>query len=102
MMRSEMKYYNTILTEKQAKILTLSSGNINKYEYYTGEGILPSNQSRVIEQAKFNCSPSGKALAKSIKQAKTIEDQRNKIDSLKVSSLILTNYQLKMTFQKIK
>ena len=100
-MRSEMKYYNTILTEKQAKILTLSSGEINKYEYYTGEGILPSNQSRVIEQAKFNCSPSVKALAKIIKQAKTTEDQKNKIDSLKVSSLILTNYQLKMKFQKI-
>ena len=95
-----MKYYNRILTEKQAKILTLSSGKINKYEYYTGEE-LPSNQSRVIERAKFNCSPSGKALAKSIKHAKTIEDQKNKIDSLKVSSLILTNYQLKMKFQKI-
>ena len=96
-----MKYYNTILTEKQAKILTFSSGKINKYEYYTGKEILPSNQNRVIEQAKFNCSRSGKALAKSIKQAKAIEDQRNKIDSLKVSSLILTNYQLKMKFQNI-
>ena len=31
----------------------LSSGKIDKYEYVTGEEILPSNQRRVIEQAKF-------------------------------------------------
>ena len=29
---------------KAAKILTLSSGKINKYEYLTGEEILPCNQ----------------------------------------------------------
>ena len=41
-------------------------------EYLTGEEILPSNQRRVIEQAKFACSPLGKALEK---ETKTIEDQ---------------------------
>ena len=54
---------------------TLSSGKIDKYEYVTGEEILPSNQRRVIEQAKFTYSPLGKALEK---QTKTIEDQGEK------------------------
>ena len=60
-----------ILTEQQQKS-ALSSGKIDKYEYLTGEEILPSDQRRVIEQAKFTYSPSGKALEK---QTKTIEDQ---------------------------
>ena len=51
-----------ILTEKQQKILTLSSPKIDQYEYLTGEEILPSNQSRIIEQAKCTCSPLGKAF----------------------------------------
>ena len=36
-----------------AKISVLSSGKINKYEYLSGEEILPSDQSRIIQQAKF-------------------------------------------------
>ena len=64
-----------------AKISALSSGKIHKYEYRTGEGILPSNQQQIIEQAKFIYSPLGKAFEK---QIKTIEDQREKqIDALK-------------------
>ena len=31
----------------------LSSGKIDKYEYLTGEELLPSNQQQIIEQAKF-------------------------------------------------
>ena len=50
----------------------LSSGKIHKYEYLTGEDILPSNQQQIIEQAKFTCSPLRKAFEK---QIKTIEDQ---------------------------
>ena len=38
---------------KAAKISALSSGKIDKYEYLTGEEILPSNQQQIIEQAKF-------------------------------------------------
>ena len=45
-----------------ARISALSSGKINKYEYLTGEEILPSDQSRIIEQAKFTYSPLGKAI----------------------------------------
>ena len=36
-----------------AKISALSSGKVVKYESLSGEEILPSNQSQIIEQAKF-------------------------------------------------
>ena len=58
-----------------AKISALSSGKIDKYEYLTGEEILPSNQQQIIQQAKFAYSPLEKALEK---QIKTIEDQGKK------------------------
>ena len=63
------------INREAAKILALSSGKIDKYEYVTGEEILPSNQQQIIEQAKFTYSPLGKAFEK---QAKTIEDQGEK------------------------
>ena len=54
---------------------------IHKYEYLTGEDILPSNQQQIIKQTKFTCSPLGKAFEK---QIKTIEDQEQKqVDGLK-------------------
>ena len=63
------------INRKVAKISALSSGKIDKYEYLTGEEILPSNQQQIIEQAKFTYSPLGKAFEK---QIKTIEDQEKK------------------------
>ena len=57
------------------KISALSSGKLDKYEYLTGEEILPSNQQQIIEQTKFTYSLLGKAFEK---QAKTIEDQGKK------------------------
>ena len=63
------------------KISALSSDKIHKYEYLTGEDILPSNQQQIIEQTKFTYSPLGKAFDK---QIKTIEDQGKKqVDALK-------------------
>ena len=56
-----MKNYNMILIEV-TKISALSSGKIEKYEYLTGEEILPSTQQQLIEQAKFTYSPLGKAI----------------------------------------
>ena len=50
-----------------AKISALSSRKIDKYDYVTGEEIAPSDQRRVIEQAKFTYSPLGKALEKETK-----------------------------------
>ena len=84
MIRLEMEKYNMILIEKQPKISALSSGKIRKYEYLTGEDILPSNQQQMIEQAKFTYSPLGKAFEK---QIKIIENQGQKqveaLESLK-------------------
>ena len=44
------------INREAAKISALSSGNIDKYGYLTGEEILPSNQQQIIEQAKFTYS----------------------------------------------
>ena len=63
------------INREAAKISALSSGKIDKYEYLTGEEILPSNQQQIIEQAKFTYSPLGKAFQK---QTKTIKDQGEK------------------------
>ena len=62
-------------TKEAAKIPTLLSGKIDKYEYLTDEEILPSDQRRVLEQTNFTYSPIRKALEK---QTKTIEDQGKK------------------------
>ena len=71
--RDEKLQYD--INREAAKISALSSGKIHKYEYLTGEDILPSNQQKIIEQAKFNYSPLGKAFEK---QIETIEDQGQK------------------------
>ena len=63
------------IDREAAKISGLSSGKIDKYEYLTGEEILPSNQQNIIQQAKFTYAFLGKALEK---QTKTIEDQGKK------------------------
>ena len=44
---------------------------MDKYEYLTGEKILPSNQQQIIEQAKFTYSLLRKAFEN---QTKTIQD----------------------------
>ena len=76
--RDEKLQYD--INRKAAKISALSSGKIDKYEYLTGEEILPSNQQQIIEQAKFTYSPLGKAFEK---QTKTTEDQGKKqVDAL--------------------
>ena len=52
------------INREAAKILALSSGKNNKYEYLMGEEILPSNQKQKIEQAKFTYSLLAKAFDK--------------------------------------
>ena len=71
--RDEKLQYN--INREAAKISALSSGKIHKYEYLTGEDILPSNQQRITEKTKFTYFPLGKAFEK---QIKTIEDQGEK------------------------
>ena len=79
--KDEKLQYN--INREAAKISALSSGKLDKYEYLTGEEILPSNQQQIIQQAKFNYSPLGKAIEK---QIKTIKDQGEKqVDALKTS-----------------
>ena len=63
------------INRETAKISALPSGKIDKYEYLTGEEILPSNQQQIIDQSKFTYSPLGKPFKK---QTKTIEDQGEK------------------------
>ena len=58
-----------------AKISSLSSGKIDKYEHLAGKVILRSNQSQILEQAKFTCSSLGKVFEK---QMKTVENQDQK------------------------
>ena len=71
--RDEKLQYD--INREAAKISALSSNKFNKYEYLTGEEILPSNQKQIIQQAKFTYSSLGKAFGR---QIKTIEDQGKK------------------------
>ena len=60
-MQNEAQYD---LDRKAAKIYALSSNNLDKYDYLTGEdlGYKPS----VIERAKFEYSPLGKIFNKGL------------------------------------
>ena len=71
--RDEKLQYD--INREAAKISTLLSGKIDKYEFLTGEEILPLDQRRLIAQAKFAYSPLGKAFEKKVKM---IEDQSKK------------------------
>ena len=68
--RDEKLQYD--INREAAKISALSLNKIHKYEYVTGEEILPSINQQIIEQDRFTYSPLGKAFEK---QIKTIEDQ---------------------------
>ena len=77
------------INRETTKISALSSGKIYKYEYLTGEKILPSDQTRIIEQATFTYSLLGKAFEK---QIKTIKEQGKKqVEALKV---LISNNQI--------
>ena len=80
--RGEKLQYD--INREAAKIPSLSSGKIHKYKYLTGVDILPSNQHQITKQARFTCSPLGKAFEK---QTKITEDkgqkQINALESLK-------------------
>ena len=68
------------INREAAKISALSSEKLHKYEYLTGEDILPSAQQQIIEQTKLPYSRLGKFFDK---QIKTIEDQGKKqVDAL--------------------
>ena len=81
--KDEKLQYDT--NREAAKVSALSSSKIDKYEYLTGEEILPSNQQQIIEQAKFTYSPLGKAFEKlskikEKKQVKAIQDNKRPVN----------------------
>ena len=61
------------INREAAKISALSSGKTDKYEYLTGEEILPSNQQQIIEQAKLNILLWEKLVKNKQKQSKIKE-----------------------------
>ena len=54
------------LDRKAAKIYALSSKNLDKYEYLTGEDL--NYKPSTVEQAKFDYSPLGKFFNKRVKE----------------------------------
>ena len=87
--RDEKLQYD--INRETGKISALSSGKIDKCEYLTGEKILPSEQSKIIEQKKFAHSPLGEAFET---QIKTTEDQGEKqIKSIEGNKKQLDNKQ---------
>ena len=63
--RDEKLQYD--IKREDTKISALSSGKIDKYEYLTGEVILPAGKQQTTEQAKFTYSPLGKNFSKTNK-----------------------------------
>ena len=52
---------------REAAEISSLSNKFNKYEYLTGEEMLPSNQKQMIELGTFTYSPLGKGFEKQIK-----------------------------------
>ena len=67
--RDEKLQYD--INREAAKISPLSSAKIDKYEFLTGEKILPFDMVRIIELTKFTYSLLSKAFEKEIQ---TMED----------------------------
>lgn len=73
------------INRKDAKISALLSGKINKYEFVTGEEILPSGPNQIIQKAKFTNSPLGKTFEIKTEQVDALKSLNypNKINELK-------------------
>ena len=64
--RDEKLQYD--INRAAAKISVLSSGKIDKYEYLTGEEMLPPQQLRIIQEAKSTYCALGKAFENETKK----------------------------------
>ena len=91
--RDEKLQYN--INREAAKVSTLPSGKIDRYKYLTGEEILPSDQSRIIEQARLIYAPLGKAFEK---QIKAIEDHRKQLVKSNNEKEYLSLFKTKINF----
>ena len=101
--RDEQLQYD--IKREAAKISALSFVKINKYEYLTDEEILSSDQSKVIEQAKFTNSPLGKAFQKQKKQVGVVTplELPNKRDELKkIEGIFPQNMMNDLICEKLK
>ena len=67
MIKLKTENYSMILTEKQQKYQHYRQEKLINMNILQEKKILPSHQGRIIEQAKFICSPLGKAFEKQIK-----------------------------------
>ena len=52
------------ISREAAKTSALLPGKIEKYDYLTGEKLLPLSQRRITEQARFTYSLAGKTFEK--------------------------------------
>ena len=78
MIRLETKKLQYDINREAAEVSALSSGKMKKCEYRIGEEMLPSDQKRVIDQAKHIYSPLGKALEKQTKTSEGPEERHIK------------------------
>ena len=72
--RDEKRQYD--INRETTKLSTLTPSEIDKYEYLTGEEILPCNRRQIIAPANFTYSRLGEALQKQTEK---------QIDALKIS-----------------
>ena len=82
------------INREAVEIAALSSGKIDKYPYLTGEETLFSDQSRIIEQAKFIYYPLRKAWKKQTKK------QVDTLKSLKLSNNVNELKQIESKFSQ--
>ena len=75
--RNEVQYD---LDRKSAKISALPYGNLNKYEYLTGEDL--NDKPNTIEQAKFDYSPLSKFFNKRLKEEDKKEGLLKRLKSI--------------------
>ena len=76
-MQNEAQYD---LDRKAAKISALSSKNLDKYEYLTGEDL--NYKPSTVEQAKFDYSPLGKIFKKRLKEEDKKEGLLKKLKNI--------------------
>ena len=92
-----------VLDREAAKISALSSNNLDKYEYLTGEdlGLKPST----VEQAKFEYSPLGKIFNKGLSEddkKEGILKRRKNIEGKNEEQLKVIGDQGKKQLEEIK
>ena len=91
--RSNQAQYD--LDRQNGKISALSSGKLDKYEYFTGEDL--GYKPDVVQKAKFEYSPVGQVFNKGLekdekqvelsKRLKNIEDKIDKTDQIKENKI---------------